>query len=138
MAPSAHASAASIIQPAERYSRVAIALHWTLALLIVLQVVLGWWMNEWVPDHSPMQKAIEGVHISVGLTVLILVLARIAWRLTHRPPPLPAGIPGWERMLAGAGHTLFYILMLALPLTGWAAPIRGRFARRCSFSTRTS
>jgi cytochrome b561 len=95
-------------------------LHWTLAVLILLQIVLGWWMNEWVADHSPIQRAIEGVHISVGLTVLLLVVARIVWRLTHRPPPLPADIPAWERMLAGAGHALFYILMLALPLTGWA------------------
>jgi cytochrome b561 len=103
-----------------RYSHVAIALHWTLAFLILLQIVLGWWMNEWVPDHSPTQKAIEGVHISVGLTVLLLVVVRIVWRLMHRPPPLPPGIAGWERALAGAGHALFYVLMLALPLTGWA------------------
>ena len=54
------------------------------------------------------------------LTVLILVVARIAWRLTHRPPPLPPGLAVWERTLARAGHVLFYILMLALPLTGWA------------------
>ncbi len=103
-----------------RYGGIAIALHWTLAILILLQVVLGWWMNEWVPDHSPIQKTIEGVHISVGLSVLLLVLFRIVWRLTHRPPPLPPGIAAWERGLAGAGHILFYILMLALPLTGWA------------------
>lgn len=104
----------------QRYTSVAIALHWTLAFLILLQIVLGWWMNDWVPDHSPIQRAIEGVHIPVGLTVLILVVARIAWRLGHRPPPLPADIPAWERTLAGAGHALFYVLMLALPLTGWA------------------
>jgi len=103
-----------------RYGRVAIALHWTLAVLILLQIGLGWDMNEWLPDHSPQQRAVEVLHISVGLTILLLVLARLAWRLTHRPPPLPAGMPVWEKTLAGASHLLFYLLMLALPLTGWA------------------
>jgi cytochrome b561 len=60
------------------------------------------------------------VHISVGLTILLLVLARIAVRLTHPAPPLPAGIAPWERILIGASIVLFYLLMLALPLTGWA------------------
>jgi cytochrome b561 len=118
--PSPEFSTSRAPLPSARYTSVAIALHWALAFLILLQIVLGWWMNDWVVDHSPIQRAIEGVHISVGLTVLLLVLVRIAWRLTHRPPPLPAGIPAWERTLAGSGHALFYILMLALPLTGWA------------------
>jgi cytochrome b561 len=111
---------ASVPERGARYTGVAIALHWMLAFLILLQILLGWWMNEWVVDHSPIQQTIEGVHISVGLTVLILVVARVAWRLTHPAPPLPAGIAPWERVLAGAGHILFYVLMLALPLTGWA------------------
>ena len=103
-----------------RYSRVAIAFHWALAFLILLQIVLGWWMNEWVPDHSPAQKTIEGVHNSTGLTILILVVARIAWRLAHRPPLLSPYTPMWERWLSRSVQWLFYILMLALPLTGWA------------------
>jgi cytochrome b561 len=120
MTQSDTATASRGLAPGSRYTAVAIALHWILAVLILLQIVLGWWMNEWVPDHSPTQKAIEGVHISIGLTVLLLVAVRIIWRLTHRPPPLPTGLAAWERALAGAGHILFYLLMLALPLTGWA------------------
>ena len=104
----------------DRYGRVAMVLHWSLAFLILLQIGLGWDMNEWLPDHSPQQRAVEGVHISVGLTILLLVLVRIVWRLIHRPPPLPAGMPAWEKALAGASHFLFYLLLLALPLTGWA------------------
>jgi cytochrome b561 len=56
----------------------------------------------------------------VGLTILLLVLARIGWRLTHRPSPLPAGMPLWERALARTSHGLFYVLLLVMPLTGWA------------------
>ncbi|HEX4198147.1 MAG TPA: cytochrome b [Caulobacteraceae bacterium] len=103
-----------------RYSRAVIILHWTIALLIFIQIGLGWYMNEVVPDHSPAQAAVLPLHISVGLTIFLLVLVRIAVRLTHPGPPLPPGIPLWERVLARGSHILFYLLMLALPLTGWA------------------
>jgi cytochrome b561 len=104
----------------QRYTRAAVILHWTIALLIIVQVFLGWWLNEWVPDHSPIQDQITGVHISVGLTILLLVLVRIGVRLLHRPPPPPAASPAWERILAGLTHVAFYALMLILPLSGWA------------------
>ena len=103
-----------------RYSRVAMALHWTIAVLILLQIGLGWYMNKVLPDHSPAQQNIVHLHISIGLTTLLFVLARIIWRLTHRPPAPAAGLATWERLLASAIHGLLYVLMLALPLTGWA------------------
>ena len=103
-----------------RYDRASILLHWTIAALILIQIGLGWYMNEVLPDHSPAQAAILPLHISVGLTILLLVLIRIGFRLTHRAPALPAGITPWERILARASHVIFYFLMLAMPLTGWA------------------
>jgi cytochrome b561 len=109
-----------------RYTRAAIALHWTIALLIVIQVFLGWWMNEWVPDHSPIQGQITTVHISLGLTILLLVLVRIGIRLTHRPPPPPAESRPWERILGSFTHLLFYALMLIMPLSGWAMVSLGK------------
>jgi cytochrome b561 len=104
----------------DRYGAVSITLHWLIAGLIVVQLCLGWCMNELVPDHSPIQESVERVHISLGLTILLLVLVRIGVRLTHPAPPLPAGMPAWEKLLARGSHILFYLLMLALPLTGWA------------------
>ena len=103
-----------------RYSTVAIGLHWILAILIIAQLCLGWYMNEVVPDHSPLQDRIQDIHVTVGLSILILVLVRIGWRLTHTPPPLPAGMPAWEKLLAHTSHLVFYALMLIMPLTGWA------------------
>ena len=103
-----------------RYATLAIVLHWTIAALIVLQMCLGWYMNEILPDHSPAQARIEGLHISIGLTTFLLILVRIGIRLTHPAPPLPAALKPWEVVLAHASHLLFYLLMLALPLTGWA------------------
>ncbi len=109
-----------------RYRSMVIALHWTIALLIYVQLGLGWYFNEVLPDHSPQQKFLVGIHISVGLTLLLLVLVRIGVRLTHRPPPLPTGMPGWERFLSQAVHFVFYVLMLALPFTGWALASGGK------------
>jgi cytochrome b561 len=110
----------------DRYNMAAIVLHWLIALMIVIQLFLGWWMNEWVPDHSPQQDAIQDVHVSVGITIVLLVLVRIAVRIARPPPPEPADIPGWERPLINITHTLFYILMLVIPLTGWALISTGR------------
>jgi cytochrome b561 len=103
-----------------RYSATAIGLHWTIAVLLLVQLALGWIMNEVIPDHTPSQSLVENIHISLGLTILILVAARIAIRLTHKPPPLPAGMPRWERGLSAFVHVAFYVLMLVMPLTGWA------------------
>ena len=103
-----------------RYATAAIALHWLIALAIVIQLCLGWYMNEGLPDHSAAQAQVEGIHISWGLTILLLVLLRIAVRFIYRTPPEPPGMGAWERWLARLSHLLFYLLMLALPLTGWA------------------
>jgi cytochrome b561 len=98
----------------------AVSLHWLIAVLIVIQLCLGWYMNEILPDHSPAQAQVETVHISLGITILLLVLARIGVRLAWRPPPLPADLPAFDAGLAKFTHLMFYLLMLILPLSGWA------------------
>ena len=104
----------------KRYGAASVILHWTIAVLIVVQLCLGWYMNHFVPDHSPTQDRIQDIHVTVGLSILILVLVRIGVRLTHPAPPLPRTLHAWERGLARFTHWLFYILMLVMPLTGWA------------------
>jgi len=98
-----------------RYSSVAIAFHWTIALLVIVNLVIG--IGH---EAIPALRAWMGAHKAIGITVLALTLARVAWRLTHRPPPLPLGTPAWERVAAHATHWSLYALMLAMPLTGWA------------------
>ena len=102
------------------YSRAAVLLHWLVAAVLAVQLALGWIMNEVLRDHSPPQELVEGIHISLGLTLLLLVLVRIGIRFTHRPPALPADMPASEKILAHGTHLLLYGLMLAIPLTGWA------------------
>lgn len=108
-----------------RYAAVAILLHWVIAALIVLQVVLATRMTG---PRTPETFALFQLHKSVGITVLLLSLARLGWRLTHPPPPLPATLAPWERRLARWTHAGFYVVMLGMPLTGWIMVSTSRIA----------
>ncbi len=105
------------------YSRAAIALHWLIALLILANLAGGLWADTLLQSDDPAQRRlgfeIIQVHKSIGLTVLVLTLVRIAVRLANPPPPLPAHMTRTERTLARISHGGFYLLMLALPLSGW-------------------
>ena len=100
---------------AARYSRVSIVLHWMIAALIILQIILAGRME----GRTPEAFAVVQFHKSIGITVLLLSLARLAWRIIHPPPPEPATLAGWERTLSQAVHWGFYAVMIAMPLTGW-------------------
>ncbi|MBN9479808.1 MAG: YceI family protein [Bordetella sp.] len=105
-----------------RYSAVAIALHWLIAVAILSMIPMGWWMSEAIvePDSQALAYRVFQIHKSIGFLILALTALRIAWRLTHPVPALPGAMKGWERFAARATHAAFYALMLALPLTGWA------------------
>jgi cytochrome b561 len=108
------------MSPSGRYRPAVITLHWLIAALILIQIGLGWYMNIVLPDHSPAQDRIQDLHISLGLTTLLLILVRIGIRIAMPPPSAVSGLAPWERVLSNIVHLLFYVLMLALPLTGWA------------------
>jgi cytochrome b561 len=99
------------------YSTVAIALHWLIALLILTNIGLAWYFGTL---KGPAAIAPVQLHKSIGITVLLLSLLRIGWRLTHKPPSLPASLKPWERIGAKTSHFLFYVIMLGMPLSGWA------------------
>lgn len=101
---------------AARYSRGAVILHWLIAVLIVLNFVAAW-VSEDMPDAEAAQ--VMGNHKAIGITVLLLTVLRVIWRLTHRPPPLADTLAAWEAALSKVTHSLFYLLMLAIPLSGW-------------------
>ena len=101
-----------------RYTGVAIALHWAIAIAIVSLIGAGWYMTD-LPDGAPGQQEIYQIHKSVGITVLLLTVARIIWRVMNPPPPAPADMPTHEKAASNAVHIAFYGLMVAMPLTGW-------------------
>ncbi len=100
-----------------RYSRVAIALHWMIAALIAFNLGLGFFMLGF---PLPLAFLVGGIHVSSGITVLALTIVRIVWRLTHAPPPHPAGLRPWERHTAAIVHFLLYLAMVLMPVTGWS------------------
>jgi cytochrome b561 len=110
-----------VARDALRYTRVAILIHWTIALLILANAVLGL-SAAWLPPSvlSDVQaRVVIDTHKSIGITVLGLAIVRVVWRLTHRPPPLPTELRGWEKAAAHFAHTALYVLIFALPLSGW-------------------
>jgi cytochrome b561 len=119
MDPSIEA-ATSLASP--RYDAVAIAFHWLLALAIVGSFTLGVYMHD-LP-FSIARVKLFNYHKWAGITILALSGLRLLWRLTHRPPPVPARVlaamPPWQQRVAHVSHGLMYVLFFAVPLLGWA------------------
>ncbi len=113
--PSASSSAA-------RYTLTAIVLHWVLAVAILTAFCVGLYVDDM--PFSPTKLKLINWHKWAGVTILALSLLRLLWRLTHRPPALPAKIestmPGWQRAAYHGTHHLMYLLFFAVPLLGWA------------------
>lgn len=103
--------------PTSRYTPAAIALHWIVALLVIGNLSFGLYLVE-LP-LSPQKLRGFSYHKWIGVTVLLLAAARLAWRLRHAPPPPPASMPEWEKRAASASHVLLYALFFAAPLSGW-------------------
>ncbi len=121
------------------YTKTAVFLHWLIAIFIFGMFALGWYMSE-LPKEAPKQMAYDlfdwgvytwqlseevsprtfyfNLHKSLGVTIFALILFRILWRVTHKPPALLASYKAWERKLAAGAHHLLYLLMVALPLSG--------------------
>lgn len=99
------------------YTRTAIALHWLIAALILAALPMGLIMTEM--PLSPQKLQFYAWHKWLGVTVFVLALLRLLWRVRHPPPPLPASVPRWQRLAAHLTHACLYALMLAIPLVGW-------------------
>lgn len=126
-------------QSTTRYTKTAIILHWLIALGVFVMFALGWYMSE-LPKDAPKLMSLDlfdlgvytwqfteeatarafyfNLHKSIGVTLFALILFRVFWRITHRPPAMLASIKTWERKLATGAHHLLYLLMVALPVSG--------------------
>lgn len=107
-----------------RYSGVAMAFHWAIAIL----VIMNWQIAERAHDfEGPLRGELMGYHKAWGMLILALTLGRLGWRLAHRVPPMPAHYAPWEKLLARTVHVIFYVLLIGLPLGGWyASSLAGR------------
>jgi len=132
----------------QRYTKVAIILHWLIALVIIAMFALGWYMGE-LPKDGPKQTAFDlfdlgiatwhmdepisarnlyfNLHKSIGFTLLWLVIFRVYWRVTHTPPAMLASYSVLERKLATAAHHILYLLMVLIPLSGVLMTLYSKF-----------
>ena len=101
-----------------RYGNVAMTLHWLIALAVVFNVCLGLYVAH-LPSSDPSQFELIQFHKSVGLSVLVLSIVRLVWRLANPIPPLPPSMNPVLRVLARGTHFLLYFLIIAIPLSGW-------------------
>jgi cytochrome b561 len=107
-----------LFDQSDAYTRTAIAFHWLIALLIISGFAIGWVMTS-IPGFTPGKLRYFSWHKWIGVTAFALVLLRIIWRLTHEAPPLPGHMSRWQRLVAQAVHGLLYLLMIAVPVTGY-------------------
>ncbi len=104
------------MQLPQRYTGPAIVLHWLIAAMILVNLVLGQFADS-LPDS--WVRPVVDTHKSIGLTVLGLAILRLLWRLTHPPPAFPPAYRRWERLAAHAAHYALYALIFLVPFTGW-------------------
>jgi cytochrome b561 len=102
-----------------RYTRTARVLHWLIAVCVFAQIALGAWMIG-IPKSPPGVRAYWfNVHKSIGITLGLLILLRVLWRIAHRPPALPGTIPAWQRTAAKVSHFALYACMIVMPVSGY-------------------
>lgn len=109
-------------EPRNRYSIVSLVFHWGLAALILCQVLL---ITASEANEGPAAREFIGLHKSLGVTILVLTLMRVGWRFANPAIPLPGRMAKWEKIAARTLHVLFYVLLIGLPLVGWAASSAG-------------
>lgn len=132
----------------QRYTKTAIVLHWLIGLLIIAMLALGLWMHE-LPKEAPKTATFDlfnwglytvtmpepvsvrtfyfNLHKSIGISVMVLILLRIFWRLTHVAPAFPDTMKGWEKKLADLGHKALYLMMVVLPLSGFIMSVYSKW-----------
>jgi cytochrome b561 len=133
---------------ATRYTKTAKVLHWLIAIGIFFMFALGWYMSD-LPKDAPKQMAYDlfdlgiftwqaseeisprtlyfNLHKSIGVTIFALIILRVLWRFTHKPPALLSSYKAIERKLANGAHHLLYLLMVALPVSGVVMALNSKY-----------
>lgn len=109
-----------------RFGSVAMTLHWLIALCVIGLLAVGLYMTD-LDDTAANKFQLYQLHKSFGITVLCLMVLRLAWRWIQTTPPYPAAMPAWERAGAKLSHWGFYAVLIAMPLSGWASTSASKF-----------
>ncbi len=104
---------------AAHYGRVAATLHWLIGIALFGQIAFGFLVDDIAPRATPARAAVINLHKSCGMVLGVLIVARLAWRLTHAAPAWPASLPDWQRRAALGVHRALYACMVVMPLSGY-------------------
>lgn len=105
----------------DRYGRVAAALHWLIGIALLAQIAFGFALDQIAPRGTPSRASVINLHKSIGITLGVLIVLRVLWRLRHRPPAWPASMSIRQRRAAVLGHRALYVCMLVMPTSGYIA-----------------
>jgi len=111
----------------ERYDRVAAALHWLIGIALLGQITFGFLLDDIAPRGTVSRGPVINLHKSFGIVLAVLIVLRLAWRLAHRPPPLPRSMPEWQRIAARWSHRALYACMIVMPVSGY---VGSNFSKR--------
>lgn len=100
------------------YGATARLLHWLVALLVLVQLVIAWTIMPHI-GRNTQPVGLVAWHLGIGTAVLFFVLIRIVWRATHKAPALPTSLSAAQRFIAYLTHGLLYALLLVIPVLGW-------------------
>ena len=101
----------------EKYTTVAIWLHWIVGIAILGQLALGVYMGD-IPKDTPDRSWYFNLHKSIGVTLALFIALRLIWRFSHRPPALEGLIPAWQVLASKISHWVLYLCMVVMPTTG--------------------
>jgi cytochrome b561 len=124
VASSSVPSTRAVSETGRRYNATAQSLHWVSALLMFIVIPLAWVMVA-MPKDAPSRELFYTLHKSVGLTILVLVAYRLAWRATHPAPPSPRSLAQWERLAGRVSHWLLYVILVGMPASGYVMSAAG-------------
>ncbi|KJV24639.1 cytochrome b, partial [Luteibacter yeojuensis] len=108
----------------DTFHPVARLLHWLMAAMILAMLFIGAGM---VSTLAEKHATLVAIHRPLGMCIFVLALVRLGFRLVHRPPPLPADLPAWQKLAATGSHWLLYALMILMPLIGWGMLSAGKY-----------
>ncbi|WP_428377362.1 cytochrome b [Lichenicoccus sp.] len=120
-------SVAAVAATGRRYNPTAQALHWVSALLMFIVIPLAWVMVA-LPKDAASRETYYMLHKSVGLTILVIVAVRLAWRAAHPAPPSPSSLAPWEHAAGRLSHWLLYLILVGMPFSGYVMSAAGGHA----------
>ena len=108
------------------YTRTAVVLHWIIGAALMAEIVFGFYLRT-IARGTPERGPMTNLHKTIGIVLGVAILARLAWRVAHRPPPFPPTVAPWQANAARINHAAMYVCMVVIPVAGYIASNFSKF-----------